>query len=722
MSTELRMSAEADERVALLRSALHARLDGIVEKIRARVGPDWVWPRKEELEESIRLVDEGRDVIVNTTVDMVSFVVDSVVDDDRLYNAVLQSVIAKAHGIAWAEPWRVSGPLVEASMPWRGSGPHVERSYWKELAALRALLMYPPRRARGAARGAEEYEDAANEDDDVLGVRSAFPFGEHRAVFFVATDAAPAAALRLAIDRVGLFRVTYDTPTREHIARQGWWASQMREADFDIDEATLAAGPPSYGDEVFAEAMASGGYSWALRKCEGVDVLPANKWRCFPSTLLFLVGNAYLERTTPEALASHAANLCLSKQTTELARHEHAQRELEEMLRARMPDGAIDDVNLCALVAHYGDHGREVAAEIEARVARGEPPKPGPLRVPLVLAKVLWLDVICPRLERGLTRRDAPGLAMPILTNVVRASRRGAQTSLFDGVAEIVDAKGKRVGSLVPTSSPTIDSKHVSLANLGRLCTQRLVRFVLHQGYRQKWVDQTPDATRIVIDGGFPALAATLGMTGKKAATELKGAVETLSALRIDTPRGEGQVFAFWHYKATGHRRAILHMNLLGPFAPDYISNELAGHRTAQDKYLVPVPLPELLPPMTGREKDHAAQAFLQVLVLREMRMRAEELAEHGCVEINERTWRALGDEAGLPQVTLNAVLDIYPRGSAGRPAFLTRTGGWLFDLAEAYGPERQAIVAAGDAMKKGRSNGQKAAAQRRNGGRKPKG
>lgn len=501
-------------------------------------------------------------------------------------------------------------------------------------------------------------------------------------------------------------------------------------------------------------------------------------WKPAPQGTARLVAWFFLQETTPHRLAEHATRAILDKvdNAPELASRTLA-REVEDHLerwgteaeavearaveaapeadrdfdaiRAAMREKATEgvcggspspppphptfatgedlDEALAGFLERIGNNGRAIANEKVRKGGKGRTPEqkaarwaPGaePLRVARLLARALWFDVVAPRLQRQASRTDAPGMSMTALTSLMGMSRRGAQKELFHDAAVILDDKRRRVGSL--RTVVEVDARHVNLADLNRLTTQRLIRWALHRGWDQKWVCDSPDPTRIVVDGGYPALALELGMKGKKAADELKGAVATLQSVFLQGPKGEGQVFAAWHHKASGQRRARLEMTLLGPFAPDYIARELAEHRNVNDKSVVPVPLPAHLPPLVGRERDHGSQAILQLLALRELRLRATELAADGAVDISARRWEDLRDEAGVPRATLADVLEAYPLGDGIRPAFmLQRDGRW--DLAPDYSQERAAIVAAGEAMQKGKRGGEQAAANRRAGRAKPK-
>lgn len=336
------------------------------------------------------------------------------------------------------------------------------------------------------------------------------------------------------------------------------------------------------------------------------------------------------------------------------------------------------------------------------------------------LTGAIWLDKVAPRIERERTATSSPSLCFPVLGNYVAMARRGveagAQRSLLNpDRMEIHDPRGKQLGSLRDT--PLIDDEHVKLVkleSLAKLSTQRLIRWLVHTGWQQKYIDIVPDASKIIVDGGYSELVNVLGMRGKKAAEEIRDALHTLSSLYINSPKGEGQVFAFHHHYAGQRGRSHrLEMTLLGPFAPDYVSRELSEHPRAADKWLVPIPLPHNLPPMVGRPREHVAEAHLQLLTLREMRVHAEELAEAGSIMIEEKRWKELADEASLPSKLIPKVLDAYPQGDEERPAFLEMHGPWRFSLAEAYEKEKRAILLAAAAQTRSRRGGKARARQR---------
>ena len=333
----------------------------------------------------------------------------------------------------------------------------------------------------------------------------------------------------------------------------------------------------------------------------------------------------------------------------------------------------------------------------------------GPNGVPAfakTLAKVLWADVIEPQLTQQLNRKDSAGVCMPAMDSLIAAARRGGVQLRLpeqgENKAELLDFKGRRVATL----APEVSIKHLPLEALSSLTTQRIVRWVIWRAYERKWIEGQPEPCRILVEGGKQELAYILGMASKKASDEINDALLVLSSLLIESPKGQGKIFAHYEHKAYCGQRARLEMVVLGPFAPDYIATELKGHRRSCDKWLIPIPMPHQMPPFVGRPQDHAAQAQLQVLALRELRINAEELAQRGHVEIPEKRWLDLANEAGVPKVILPKILEAYPHGDDRYPAFLLRPGEGTFTLGDEYEREAQSIRAAAEAQIKGRNGG----------------
>jgi hypothetical protein len=646
-------------------------------------------------------------LIVETMADYLIAIVDAVVVEEALRHIIIDRVADRIHLVQWPRPWATAAAAARMGRVPTGASAALSgslRDPEAELDAMAQAYRNTDRRELQAVWRLEvaliaiaAVESGGNDASPLSAMLRTDGFDLDRMLPFIITGTYGAAVSAL---------TRFNNPSAARSAN-------LADVAADID------------DEVGAIAdRSTGPFMWGVDP-NGTD-----------ATTVRLVAWFVVVETKPQALAGHAARSTPGVDNPDAIREltratEDALGRWSRTPAAVVPDGVHPlDEALALTVSTSGARGRTLAEEIrdvsrrlddDGKAKRWEH-EGGRFRVARALALCLWEDVVKARLERAATAAGAPGLAVPVLTNLVRVSRNGAQATMFDsGRAEILDHRGRRVGSLQLTT-PAIGAEHIDLANLGKLSTMRLVRFLLHRTYEQRWIQQHPDANTVEIDGGFPGLAAALGMKGHKAAEELRAAVATLDAVHIDTPTGEGRVFSYFHHKATGQRSARLDLTVQGPFAPDYITRALAGHRgEARNKYLVPIPMPQRLPPLVGRERDHAAQAFLQVLVLRELRVRAEELAERGSVEIDQRLWEALRDEAGLPAATLPKVLDAYPVGDGERPAFLLSPTPGRYTLADAYEQEQRSILEAAAAMTKGRKGGKAAAARRRNGGRQGK-
>ena len=335
-------------------------------------------------------------------------------------------------------------------------------------------------------------------------------------------------------------------------------------------------------------------------------------------------------------------------------------------------------------------------------------------RAARLVARVLWIEHVRAEFERECRRKDSAGVIAPVLTSLVSVSQRGAQVELFEDKARILDKRGRVVGEV--RSGPTIDGRMFTLSAMGTLAAQRLLRFAVWEGYAKRYIREEPNFAELWIDGGWQALARTFGQTAGKATKEIREAAYALDAISIDTPRGMGRIFAVHEHKPGPGRPSRIEIHLLGPLRPGYVTEELAAHRIAENRRIVPVPMPSKLPPMVGREQDWASQAQMQLLALRELRTGAEELATYGFVEISEKRWREIAEEASVPLRILADVLNIFVAGGEDSPAFLARPRSWAFSLADAYEAEREAIVSAGATATRGRAAGRRGAAKKATG------
>jgi hypothetical protein len=311
-----------------------------------------------------------------------------------------------------------------------------------------------------------------------------------------------------------------------------------------------------------------------------------------------------------------------------------------------------------------------------------------------------------------------PGLPSDVLSNItqVRHLQRDDELS-----RQRSQAAGKEITTWAATTSgvpvvgldvANLDASLVDPKLLRGLPAQRLLRFVMHRAH--ELYDETGDlgsATRITVDGGWRGLAEALGMrTGEKATKVAELTAKAMQAAWVKTPRGEGGLFLVHHEKrGPGRREEVsltIHEN--GPLSPRFVARELQGHSPK----IVPVPLPSLMPPMVGRPNEHGAIATLQLLTLRELRLKATELVEQGAVAISRARWNELAKESGVPLPLVDELLTAWRTGDEDAPPFIV-TNGELVDLAPAYAKERRFIEDGGRLSLEGRRRGRRSQRKR---------
>lgn len=335
---------------------------------------------------------------------------------------------------------------------------------------------------------------------------------------------------------------------------------------------------------------------------------------------------------------------------------------------------------------------------------------PVPVRFASILARALWTDVVRQRMDIALCP-VLPGFVVPNLVGVLVRSSHVVDQS---GALEVWDGRGKRRASLrAHDDAPQLPENIARAATVfHRLSTARLLRWAVHRGWSQRYVEGKRLYNQIEVAHGYSGLARAIGPDSRKHAAQLREGCEFLQHLFMRTPYGEGGMFNAYLHVARPGRPAILEINLTGPLRPGYVNDLNSPGIRSEDRALVPFPL--TLPPLGPREADHAGQAALQVLSLLEFRRRADELNEAGMIHIPRRRWEQLADEAEVPACTLPDVLDRWVAGTSDAPPFLEREPGDRFTLAPAYARELSTLKGAGRRMRSGAVRGRQSARRRR--------
>jgi hypothetical protein len=326
----------------------------------------------------------------------------------------------------------------------------------------------------------------------------------------------------------------------------------------------------------------------------------------------------------------------------------------------------------------------------------------GAQKLLIAMGLALWRDRVrnadCPAMAGGEVL-----LGMTTLT----ASDLGIVQDQFG--FSVLQRRGIHVARLHEAGSPALPATVIdNVPVLGRLPAQKLLRFLVHRGWEQRFIEAKPRYEVIEIEHGWRGLAHLVGVATGKQADQVRRAVEVLRFTHVRTPLGEGGLMNYWFEPPAPGRGALLKITLIGPLEPGFVSRIKTGEPCG--RWLVP--FPSKLPPLIGRPREHSALCNLQLRTLLHMRRNASELAATDSVRIAHADWAQLTDEAGVPRRIADQTLDVWCAGN-GSPAFLRRVGPERFTLAAAYKPELTMLRKAGEREVKGRLSGLKSAAAR---------
>lgn len=362
-----------------------------------------------------------------------------------------------------------------------------------------------------------------------------------------------------------------------------------------------------------------------------------------------------------------------------------------------------------ALLALGGDANDALAAEGAEKAGRLKPIAwPDPVPLARQVAQALWTVETGPRIK--VDRHNPAGVSVPLLTHYINISQRGAQRSLL-GEKDTIFSRGGGQLATIDHGSAEIDARLVSHKALGTLVAQKVVRWLVNEAHRQKFVLGLESPDRVSIVGGYAALAAMLGLDSSAAAVQaLRETIETFHVLEMSSEFWRGRLVSRGLIPSAPGRRSVLDLKVHGPFEPGFAQRL----KPSEARAFAPMPLPRLLPAFVGRENEWAAQANLHLLWFRELRVRAREFAEAGCtLTITDRQWAALADEAEVPKATLPDVRKAFATGNKTSPPFLIPEGD-VFRLGKAYDVEERSIAYAGGLSSEGRAGGLASAQRRR--------
>ncbi len=184
------------------------------------------------------------------------------------------------------------------------------------------------------------------------------------------------------------------------------------------------------------------------------------------------------------------------------------------------------------------------------------------------------------------------------------------------------------------------------------LTAHKLFRWQVRTGF-ENWIQQKEDPRLICTTGGYEGIAQLIGCgSSHKAISIVKSLLYAQAYARFSFYDGsQGNMIIL--------REAERHKNgepskiniILGELLlPNYTQLLPKGEK----RRLIPIPE---LPQMIGSNNTHAAQAFLQLLILEEFADQSKDCVEKGYVRISQEKWSDIALEANLPKITLQRVI-----------------------------------------------------------------
>jgi hypothetical protein len=339
-------------------------------------------------------------------------------------------------------------------------------------------------------------------------------------------------------------------------------------------------------------------------------------------------------------------------------------------------------------------------------------PKTGVLAI---LVQATWDRHIGPELGR----KGGPALPARSLTSLIDAvvppKRRARVRS--DGQYELVLANDRdRVVARVepdPRLLPVVSAEAIEalVAPSATAIGIRVVRYVAREAFLQSIAGNT--STKIIIEGGFQALAARLGVRGRRSAEALPLVIKALSVLRVDCGGDDTWLL---QYKRSKHTPTIV-LTIGDALLPGAV--HALDRRTSEERAQARlVPIPRLTPAPVLSPQYRARESALQLVTMGVFAERAPEFAAAGGIKVTDRDWRALSDRAGLTYATVRD--RVIPAWQSGEERFLdVDRGRWT--LGPAYADERHHLEITGGLRSRATERG-RWVADRRRGARTPRG
>ena len=282
----------------------------------------------------------------------------------------------------------------------------------------------------------------------------------------------------------------------------------------------------------------------------------------------------------------------------------------------------------------------------------------------VILARVVWQDVILKQLPREspqATPSEPPTVAIaglvseiapkyPVVSAVVLRRILGA--FLFkEWKLEKVGSETRvvnRRGELLAVVSADVDGDLARVKEMLKgtrsLLGHHLFRYLVQAGVQCHLTVRGHGHRVVVIQGGLSGLATELGIKGSKAATALRPILDGFKYVMLRLPGGRTESLLDWSLElASPGKRSMLYVTLHDALLPDYV-NGFPKTTVADREAKKLVPIPVALPPLVHHVRTHSRQALLQLLLLEELNVHAEEVSRSGYATIPWSRWLELAE------------------------------------------------------------------------------
>lgn len=301
------------------------------------------------------------------------------------------------------------------------------------------------------------------------------------------------------------------------------------------------------------------------------------------------------------------------------------------------------------------------------------------------------------------------GAALParsleaFLDVTVPPKRRARQRQ--DGQYELILPDERIVGLVEPGPRLPVVTVEAVEALVGPSSSSiglRVVRYVAREAFDRSIAGGT--GARIIIEGGFQALANVLGLKGRRSAEELPAVLDALASLRVELGRRGHTWLLQWSRR--DHTITLTAGDGLLPGSVHAL-DRLSPEERARARL---VPIPRLTPDPVLSPQYRARENALQLVTMGLFAERARELVERGGIEVLDRDWRTLADRAGLPYAKVRD--RVLPAWQSGEERFLAYAG-TRWTLGPAYEDERRHLELAGGMRARAAERGRRGARRR---------